>query len=77
MGHIDTGQEGIFQAPGNHEELSELERMGVVIEYFFRSGAYKNLETYSARGWPRPVTDRYYPEMTTADPVYAVWGQRK
>jgi hypothetical protein len=58
-------------------ELSEFERMGLVIEYFLRSGAYKNLETYSARGWPRPVTDRYYPEMTTADPVYAVWGQRK
>jgi SAM-dependent methyltransferase len=57
-------------------ELSEFERMGVVIEYFLRSGAYKNLETYSARGWPRPVTDRYYPQMTTADPVYAVWGQK-
>jgi hypothetical protein len=57
------------------QELSEFERMGLVLEYFLGSGAYKNLETFSARGWPRPVTDRYYPEIMTADPVYAVWGQ--
>lgn len=58
------------------QELSEFERMGLVLEYFLDSGAYKNLETFSARGWPRPVTDRYYPEIMTADPVHAVWGQR-
>lgn len=55
-------------------ELSEFERMGLVLEYFLDSGAYENLETFSARGWPRPVTNRYYPEITTADPVYGVWG---
>jgi SAM-dependent methyltransferase len=58
------------------QELSEFERMGLVLEYFLDSGAYKSMETFSARGWPRPVTDRYYPEIMTADPVYAVWGQR-
>ncbi len=58
------------------QELSEFERMGLVLEYFLRTGAYENLETYSARGWPRPETDRYYPELMTADPVYAVWGQK-
>ena len=26
---------------------------------------------------PRPVGNRYYPDMMTADPVYAVWGQTK
>ena len=57
-------------------ELTEFERMGLVLEYFLQTGAYRNLQTYSARGWPRPETDRYYPEMLTADPVYAVWGQR-
>jgi hypothetical protein len=57
-------------------ELSEFERMGLVLEYFLGSGAYKNLNTYSARGWPRPETDRHYPEIMTADPVYAVWGSR-
>lgn len=57
-------------------ELNEFERMGLVLEYFLGSGSYENLKTYSARGWPRPVTDRYYAEIPTADPVYAVWGQR-
>lgn len=55
-------------------ELSEFERMGLVLEYFLGSGAYRNLQTYSARGWPRPETDRHYPDIMTADPVYAVWG---
>jgi ubiquinone/menaquinone biosynthesis C-methylase UbiE len=57
-------------------ELNEFERMGLVLEYFLGSGAYENLKTYSARGWPRPVTDRYYAQIHTADPVYAVWGCR-
>ena len=56
--------------------LSEFERMGLVLEYFLGAGAYKDLETYSARGRPRPETDRHYPEILTADPVYAVWGTR-
>jgi hypothetical protein len=57
-------------------ELTEYERMGLVLEYFLATGAYRNLETYSARGWHRPTTDRYYPEMLTSDPIYGVWGQR-
>ncbi|MDY6988018.1 MAG: methyltransferase domain-containing protein [Thermodesulfobacteriota bacterium] len=57
-------------------ELTEFERMGLVLEYFLESGAYENLATFSARGWSRPQTDRYYPDIPTADPVYAVWGQR-
>lgn len=57
------------------EELSDFERMGLVLEYYLQSGGYDSLETFSARGWPRPVTDRHYPEIFTADPVYAVWGR--
>lgn len=59
------------------QELSELERTGMVLEYYLSSGAYENLETYSSRGWPRPTSDRYYPGIMTADPVYAVWGRTK
>ena len=59
------------------QELSEFERMGLVLEYFLESGAYTDLETYSSRGWPRPETDRYYPELMTADPIYAAWGRKK
>jgi len=55
-------------------ELHEFERMGLVLEYFLKSGKYNRLETYSMRGLPRPESDRYYGQMPYADPVYAVWG---
>jgi len=58
-------------------ELHEFERMGLVMEYFLRSGAFTALSTYSARGWDRPESDRYYPEKTESDPVYAVLGRKK
>jgi SAM-dependent methyltransferase len=56
-------------------ELSEFERMGLTLEYFLQSGTYEDLHTFSARGWARPETDRYFPDIPIADPVYAVWGQ--
>jgi FKBP-type peptidyl-prolyl cis-trans isomerase 2 len=57
-------------------ELHEFERVGLVLEYFLRSGAFGDLKTFSSRGWPRPQTDRYYPQMRFSDPVYAVWGEK-
>ncbi|WP_243544309.1 methyltransferase domain-containing protein [Pseudodesulfovibrio tunisiensis] len=58
-------------------ELHEFERMGLVCQYFKRSGAYRDLETWSERGWPRPFDerDRYYPALQDSDPVFAVWGR--
>jgi SAM-dependent methyltransferase len=58
-------------------EVMEWERPGLVLEYFLQSGAYDHLQTFSARGWPRPVTDRYFPQVLISDPVYAVWGQTR
>ena len=58
------------------KELHEFERMGLVLEYFIRSGGFKNLQTYSIRGLPRPHDDRYYPDLLYSDPIYAVWGQK-
>ena len=57
--------------------LNEFERMGLVLEYFLQTGIFKNLETYSMRGLPRPLKDKYYRETPVSDPVYAVWGQSK
>ena len=54
--------------------LHEFERMGVVLEYFHLSGAFKDLQTQSVRGLPRPLDDKYFPQQLYADPVYAVWG---
>jgi hypothetical protein len=50
--------------------------MGMVLEYFIRSGGFKNLQTYSIRGLPRPHEDKYFPNLRYSDPVYAVWGQK-
>jgi len=58
-------------------ELSEFERMGLVLEYYLHSGGYENLKTYSIRGWPRPMDDHYYPKVRISDPVYAVAGRVK
>jgi SAM-dependent methyltransferase/FKBP-type peptidyl-prolyl cis-trans isomerase 2 len=59
------------------QELHEFERMGLVLEYFLRTGGFKNLQTYSIRGLPRPQDDKYFPELLFSDPVYAVWGGKK
>jgi SAM-dependent methyltransferase len=58
------------------EQIHEFERIGLVMEYFLRSGVFGNLETYSMRGLPRPRDDKYANEQQFSDPVYAVWGQR-
>jgi SAM-dependent methyltransferase len=58
-------------------ELHEFERMGLVLEYFLRAGGFKDLQTYSMRGLPRPCDDKYFPELRHSDPVYAVWGRKQ
>jgi SAM-dependent methyltransferase len=58
------------------KDIHEFERMGLVLEYFIRSGKFKDLQTYSIRGLPRPREDKYYPDLRFSDPVYAVWGRK-
>jgi SAM-dependent methyltransferase len=55
-------------------EIHEFERMGLVLEFFLKSGHYTNLHTYSMRGLPRPADDKYASQILFSDPVYAVWG---
>lgn len=57
-------------------ELLDFERLGLTLEYFLRTGGYTDLETFSARGWPRPLTDKYYPQIRFSDPVLAAWGRK-
>jgi hypothetical protein len=57
-------------------ELHEFERMGLVLEYFLKSGQYRDLETFSMRGLPRPENDQYFGQIRYADPVFAVWGRK-
>ena len=41
------------------------------------TGEFKDLQTYSIRGVPRPHDDKYFPELLFSDPVFAVWGRKK
>jgi len=50
--------------------------MGLVLDYFLLSGKFRDLATFSARGWDRPKTDKYYPDMLQSDPVFAVWWKK-
>lgn len=58
------------------EQIHEFERVGLVMEYFIRSGGFDNLNTYSMRGLPRPKDDKYAAEQPQSDPIYAVWGTK-
>ena len=58
-------------------ELHEFERQGMVLENFIRSGGFKNIQTYSIRGLPRPHDDKYFPDLRYSDPVFAVWAQKQ
>jgi hypothetical protein len=57
--------------------LHEFERMGLVLDYFTRSGQFVDLGTYSIRGLPRPWSDRYARQEPYSDPLYIVWGYRQ
>jgi SAM-dependent methyltransferase len=57
-------------------EILDFERLGLVLEYFHQAGGFSDLATYSARGWPRPQDDKYYPQVRLSDPVFAAWGRR-
>jgi len=59
------------------KEIHEFERMGLVMEYFLRTGGFKDLQTYSIRGLPRPHEDKYFPKLLFSDPIYAVWGRKR
>jgi hypothetical protein len=48
----------------------------MVLEYFLKSGKYRQLETYSMQGLPRPENDKYFGQIPYGDPVYAVWGRK-
>jgi hypothetical protein len=58
-------------------EIHPFERMGLVLEYFRRSGQFEALGTDSIRGLLRPADDTYARLYRHSDPIYAVWGRRR
>lgn len=63
------------KAIGIWTELHPFERMGLVLEYFLKDGQFKNLNTFSLTGLPRPQDDKYASQMQWSDPIYSVWGE--
>ncbi len=57
-------------------ELLDFERLGLTLEYFLRAGGFTDLQTFSARGWPRPPEDKYFPQVRFSDPIFAAWGRK-
>jgi len=55
--------------------LHPFERLGLVVDYFQRSGQFTGLGTETARDWPRPHDDKYAGQYAFADPLYAAWGR--
>lgn len=58
------------------EDLHEFERPGLVLAYFLHEPRFRELETFSLRGLPRPPDDRHAGQSPLSDPVHAVWGRR-
>jgi SAM-dependent methyltransferase len=58
------------------EDIHEFERPALVLEYFLRSNGYTDLQTWSMRGLPRPVDDKYADRLALSDPLFAVWGSK-
>ena len=56
------------------KHIHEFERMALVTDYFLETNRFKKIHTLSQRGYPRPYTDKYFPGLKDADPIYAVWG---
>jgi len=57
------------------KELHEFERMGFVLQLCWPY--YTDLQTFSYRNWPRPSTDKHFPELTASDPLYVVTGEAR
>ncbi|WP_295883517.1 methyltransferase domain-containing protein [uncultured Thiohalocapsa sp.] len=57
------------------EELHEFERPGLVLEYFRATGCFRDFNTWSLRGLPRPADDKYAHRLHQSDPVHAVWAR--
>lgn len=63
------------KAIGVWADLHPFERMGLVLEYFLKDGLFRDLNTFSLTGLPRPQDDKYASQMQWSDPVYSVWGE--
>lgn len=57
-------------------DLHEFERMGYVLEIIRKVGGFRDLRTYSFRGFRRPYDDKYFGCTFISDPLYVVYAEK-
>ena len=55
-------------------DLHHFERLGLILDYYHKTGKFENLQTESILGLPRPYTDKHIAITRFSDPIFAVWG---
>ena len=58
-------------------DLHRFERLGLILDYYLKSGKFENVHTESLLGLPRPFTDKHIAKTRISDPIFAVWGNIK
>ncbi len=56
-------------------EMHPFERMGLVLDFFRKSGRFECLQTESIRGIPRLLQDPHVSQTQHSDPIFAVYGK--
>ncbi|VFN03124.1 MAG: Methyltransferase domain-containing protein [Candidatus Kentron sp. G] len=55
-------------------DMHHFERLGFVLDLYRKTGRFRDLNTESIRGLPRPFDDPHIRQTFTSDPIFAVWG---
>jgi hypothetical protein len=58
-------------------DLHSFERLGLILDYYLKTGKFENMHTESILGLPRPFTDKHIAQTNISDPIFAVWGNIK
>ena len=58
-------------------DLHRFERLGLILDYFLKTGKFENVHTESVLGLPRPLTDKHIAKTYISDPIFAVWANIK
>ncbi|MCX7723800.1 MAG: methyltransferase domain-containing protein [Thermodesulfovibrio sp.] len=58
-------------------DLHDFERMGYVLEILLRVQGFKDIKTFSARGFRRPLDDKYFGCTFFSDPLYLVYAKKE
>lgn len=58
-------------------DLHRFERLGLVLDYYLKTGKFENIHTETIRGLPRPLTDKHITKTPISDPIFAVWANIK